>query len=409
MRQKKSPDPEEAFSFLENPELGSPREREVLQGASEGLTDKEIAARLGISRETVATYWKRIRGRLRGASRTQAVAEALKMQTGQAMEEMQEENVALAEEVERRRRLEEELETTVRQLSALLHVSEDAVVFVDEAGEVAYCNESFIRMFDLHGKFDSVIGSPMDEIFAAISTQMGDSVAFLAKCKEMADLQELIINESVVMQSGRRLIRDYIPILTQSGARGAMWQWHDVTDMDSLVQRLRGEAALARAAAVACSGVSHALKDDLPNTIAEGLEALADATGGDRAQLFSVTEEEKVEIVSEWTRPGVEPERSGLKGLPRAQFEWLIELAEREHGLVIARLDDLPESAEGFKAILRSQGSKSAAFYPAKVEKDVMVMVISSQQEGIEWPLQASSSVDLASKAIAAALSRCAD
>lgn len=56
----------------------SDREREVLYLAADGLTDKEIAARLAIGPKTVRTYWDRIRSKLGAASRTQALALALR-------------------------------------------------------------------------------------------------------------------------------------------------------------------------------------------------------------------------------------------------------------------------------------------------------------------------------------------
>ena len=62
------------------------REQQILELAAEGLTDKEIARELGISVDTVDTYWRRIRHRLGTSSRTAAVATAL-MQGTRASEE----------------------------------------------------------------------------------------------------------------------------------------------------------------------------------------------------------------------------------------------------------------------------------------------------------------------------------
>ena len=53
------------------------REREVLLFASEGLTDKEIAERLGITRGTVSTHWTRMRERTGTVNRAQVVARAM--------------------------------------------------------------------------------------------------------------------------------------------------------------------------------------------------------------------------------------------------------------------------------------------------------------------------------------------
>jgi PAS domain S-box-containing protein len=58
--------------------LLSEREREVLFLAADGLTDKEIAQHLGIGPKTVRTYWDRMRAKLGAASRTQALAMALR-------------------------------------------------------------------------------------------------------------------------------------------------------------------------------------------------------------------------------------------------------------------------------------------------------------------------------------------
>jgi DNA-binding CsgD family transcriptional regulator len=52
----------------------SDRERQVLAMAAEGLLDKEIAPRLGISLNTLRTYWSRIRSKIGEAPRTALAA-----------------------------------------------------------------------------------------------------------------------------------------------------------------------------------------------------------------------------------------------------------------------------------------------------------------------------------------------
>ncbi len=47
--------------------------------AAEGLTDKEIASRLGLSAETVGTYWRRILAKHNAASRTEVVAKVIEL------------------------------------------------------------------------------------------------------------------------------------------------------------------------------------------------------------------------------------------------------------------------------------------------------------------------------------------
>lgn len=56
----------------------SKRELQVLELAGEGLTDRAIAERLGISQGTVLTYWVRIRSKMGQAPRTELVARHLR-------------------------------------------------------------------------------------------------------------------------------------------------------------------------------------------------------------------------------------------------------------------------------------------------------------------------------------------
>ena len=65
----RSPDPSAALS---------PREREVIQRAAEGLADKQISVALGISESTVKGYLRQVYEKLGAADRAQAVAIALR-------------------------------------------------------------------------------------------------------------------------------------------------------------------------------------------------------------------------------------------------------------------------------------------------------------------------------------------
>ena len=56
----------------------SRREAEVLRLAAAGLTDKEIAARFGVSITTVRSFWDRIRRKTGALSRTHATVMAVK-------------------------------------------------------------------------------------------------------------------------------------------------------------------------------------------------------------------------------------------------------------------------------------------------------------------------------------------
>lgn len=69
---------------------GEPQKREVqvLVLAAGGMTDKEIALRLGISPDTVGTYWRRILAKYQASSRTEVVAKYSEERSREAMESL---------------------------------------------------------------------------------------------------------------------------------------------------------------------------------------------------------------------------------------------------------------------------------------------------------------------------------
>src|SRR5688500_16170551 len=56
----------------------SDREGQIMLLAADGLTDKEIAQRLGISAGSIRTYWDRMRQKLNAKSRGEIIARALR-------------------------------------------------------------------------------------------------------------------------------------------------------------------------------------------------------------------------------------------------------------------------------------------------------------------------------------------
>jgi len=73
------------------------RQDQILLLAAEGMTDKEIAARLSLSPETVGTYWRRILSKYSAASRTEVVAKVVRLQAEATVSEINEVNECLKE------------------------------------------------------------------------------------------------------------------------------------------------------------------------------------------------------------------------------------------------------------------------------------------------------------------------
>ncbi len=78
------------------------REAEILSLAARGLTDKQISSELGISRDTVGSYWRRILLRYNASNRTEVVARALESQLTRRVNEAERVNARLMQEIHER-------------------------------------------------------------------------------------------------------------------------------------------------------------------------------------------------------------------------------------------------------------------------------------------------------------------
>ncbi len=99
------------------------RESQVLELAAKGFTDKHIALELGISQETVGTYWRRILLRFGAASRTEVVARVAEQEAQAKIESAQAENQALLEEIHARTAAQAQELAQRNMLEAITHAS----------------------------------------------------------------------------------------------------------------------------------------------------------------------------------------------------------------------------------------------------------------------------------------------
>ncbi len=120
----------------------SPRERQLLQFASDGLTDSAIASQLRISEATVATYWGRIRIKLGPFSRTELVSIVLRAERSAAIDALRKENVNLKEALTLRANPE-----NIASLTTFLDCAPDAMILVVESGHISHANEAAHELF----------------------------------------------------------------------------------------------------------------------------------------------------------------------------------------------------------------------------------------------------------------------
>lgn len=138
----------------------SGRERQLLEMATEGLTDHGIAHALGISFGTVGTYWGRVRMKLGPYNRTELVAIFLRDQSRAELEKLKVDNEALVQALRQRAQALEKIQASLDLFRGILESAPDAIFIVSEDGSILLANDRAEEMFGYCK--DEMIGSSID-------------------------------------------------------------------------------------------------------------------------------------------------------------------------------------------------------------------------------------------------------
>lgn len=120
----------------------------MLSLAAQGLTDKAISNRLGVSTASVDTYWGRIRLKVGSFSRTELVANWLNDLARETASQLEADNRRLFAEVSEHARKEEILQARLDLFDALIETHPHAILIVNELGIVDRANA---RIYDMFG------------------------------------------------------------------------------------------------------------------------------------------------------------------------------------------------------------------------------------------------------------------
>lgn len=125
----------------------SPRERQLLDFAAQGLTDTAIANKLGISEATVGTYWGRVRIKLGPYSRTELVAIVLRAEQEAALDALRQEHEQMVLQLKERAS-----ESEGGLSRELLEHAPDAMILVSSDGLIEFANAAACELFGYDAK-----------------------------------------------------------------------------------------------------------------------------------------------------------------------------------------------------------------------------------------------------------------
>lgn len=121
----------------------SRQEEKVLSLARQGLGDKQIAVQLGLSADTVRTYWQRIRQKVGAATRAEIVSTIGEKQTAVALEAVESEKNILLQEILRRKSVERALRASEQEWRLLADSMPQMVFVARPDGQIFHYNARF--------------------------------------------------------------------------------------------------------------------------------------------------------------------------------------------------------------------------------------------------------------------------
>ncbi|MCU0315447.1 MAG: PAS domain S-box protein [Fimbriimonadaceae bacterium] len=102
----------------------SPREEQIVDLSCQGLTDKEIAARLSISTGTLNTYWNRVRRKLKGSSRAELASSLVRIKAEGRLKELEAEAELLKQNLNKLSRTKNVIQTELHEVGLNLAKAE---------------------------------------------------------------------------------------------------------------------------------------------------------------------------------------------------------------------------------------------------------------------------------------------
>jgi PAS domain S-box-containing protein len=124
----------------------SKQEERITLLAMTGCTDQEAAQELGLSLDTVRTYWKRIRKKMDGKTRAEIITFLSRAPVTEELEEMRTQSAFLREEIEKRKEAERKCKESEARYKALFDNSLDAIFLRHDDGKYLDVNPAAAKL-----------------------------------------------------------------------------------------------------------------------------------------------------------------------------------------------------------------------------------------------------------------------
>ena len=148
-----------------------------------------------------------------------------------------EEIVCVVQDITERKRLEENLQSSLSLLSATLESTADGILVVDSFGKIQRFNQKFVHMWRIP---ESILASQDDtQALVFVLDQLKDPEGFLRKVRELYDQPDAHSYDLLELKNGRIFERYSQPQQLAGQSIGRVWSFRDVSDRKPGVGRER--------------------------------------------------------------------------------------------------------------------------------------------------------------------------
>jgi DNA-binding CsgD family transcriptional regulator/GAF domain-containing protein len=341
------------------------RETQVMILASEGFTDKQIASYLGISSDTVSTYWRRILARFGAASRTEVIAKMVQQQASEAIAKATAENKELRDEIEQKSIVEQQLAKTTERLNLLMDGIATGVLFLTEDLLLLYANKSFGEMFSLSDRPENLVGTGNQVLDALMRSVVQDFTKVEARTLQIIEQGEPVKDERIQLTNGRIIERSYQQIMVDDTSYGHLFLHRDITEVAKANENIKFQSDFARLLSSVTPVFISAAGREVSSAIDHALEKVGHVAEVDRAYFFQFCfNAQELSCTNEWCAKGISEEKQNLQNLPMSVFPWWMNQIMEGQAIVVNDIADLGDEAKGERDSFREQGIQSAIVVP---------------------------------------------
>ena len=216
------------------------REKQVLQLAAQGLTDIQIAQSLGISKDTVGTYWRRILLRLDSSSRTEAVAKAARNDVVALFSDEEVVPTILQESLLDLKGRSESSHAVEDSSALLVATYFQSMVFPllceDADRKIVAVNKAFCSIFEPDSMPSDWIGRDCQEELEKASVYFCDPNQFMESTRQLLDGFES--RDTVKLIDGRVFERQVVRVESATSRVKTLWAYEDITTTAREVEML---------------------------------------------------------------------------------------------------------------------------------------------------------------------------